>query len=118
MDVPVNVNRRIFDYDQIIIAGPVFPHEVVGFSGGNKYLFPGVSGPEVLNFFHWLGAVVTNPMIIGNKYTPVLLSETMGQVQGNRLGGPGAFDARPRHRRLRERNRALPGPGDARDGNS
>jgi hypothetical protein len=71
MDVPVNVNRRLFDYDQIIIAGPVFPHEVVGFSGGNKYLFPGVSGPEVLNFFHWLGAVVTNPMIIGNKYTPV-----------------------------------------------
>jgi lactate racemase len=71
MDVPVNVNRRLFDYDQVIIAGPVFPHEVVGFSGGNKYLFPGVSGPEVLNFFHWLGAVVTNPMIIGNKFTPV-----------------------------------------------
>src|SRR5215469_2762016 len=71
IDVPVNVNRRLFEYDQIIIVGPVFPHEVVGFSGGNKYLFPGVSGPEVLNFFHWLGAVVTNPMIIGNKYTPV-----------------------------------------------
>jgi nickel-dependent lactate racemase len=71
MDVPVNVNQRIFDYDQLIIVGPVFPHEVGGFSGGNKYLFPGVSGPEVLNFFHWLGAVVTNPMIIGNKYTPV-----------------------------------------------
>jgi lactate racemase len=71
MEVPVNVSQRIFDYDQLIIVGPVFPHEVVGFSGGNKYLFPGVSGPEVLNFFHWLGAVVTNPMIIGNKYTPV-----------------------------------------------
>src|SRR5699024_11150292 len=71
MDVPVNINARIFDYDQIIIIGPVFPHEVVGFSGGNKYLFPGVSGPEVLNFFHWLGAVVTNPMIIGNQWTPV-----------------------------------------------
>ncbi len=71
MEVDVNVNRRIFDYDQLIIVGPVFPHEVVGFSGGNKYLFPGVSGAEVLNFFHWLGAVVTNPMIIGNKYTPV-----------------------------------------------
>jgi nickel-dependent lactate racemase len=71
MEVPVKVNARIFDYDQIIICGPVFPHEVVGFSGGNKYLFPGISGPEVLNFFHWLGAVVTNPMIIGNKWTPV-----------------------------------------------
>ena len=71
MDVPVEVNRLLFDYDQIVIVGPVFPHEVVGCSGGNKYLFPGVSGPTVLNFFHWLGAVVTNPMMIGNKWTPV-----------------------------------------------
>jgi lactate racemase len=71
MDVPVHVNRRLFDYDHVIIVGPVFPHEVVGCSGGNKYLFPGVAGPQILNFFHWLGAVVTNPMIIGNKWTPV-----------------------------------------------
>ncbi len=71
MDVPVEINAMLFDYDQVIIIGPVFPHEVVGFSGGNKYLFPGVGGPEILNFFHWLGAVVTNPMIIGNKWTPV-----------------------------------------------
>jgi nickel-dependent lactate racemase len=71
MDVPVSVNRRLFDYDRVILIGPVFPHEVAGFSGGNKYLFPGVSGPEVLNFFHWLGAVVTSPRIIGQKWTPV-----------------------------------------------
>jgi len=71
MDVPVDVNRMVFDYDQIIIIGPVFPHEVVGFSGGNKYLFPGVAGPEILNFFHWLGAVITTPKVIGNKWTPV-----------------------------------------------
>jgi lactate racemase len=71
MEVPVDVNKLVFDYDQVIIIGPVFPHEVVGFSGGNKYLFPGIGGPEILNFFHWLGAVVTNPMIIGNKWTPV-----------------------------------------------
>jgi nickel-dependent lactate racemase len=71
MDVPVEINRKLFDYDQVIIIGPVFPHEVVGFSGGNKYLFPGVSGPHILNFFHWVGAVVTNPKIIGNKWTPV-----------------------------------------------
>src|ERR1041385_2614285 len=71
MDVPVEINKRVFDYDQVIIVGPVFPHEVVGFSGGNKYLFPGVGGPKILNFFHWLGAVVTNPLIIGKKWTPV-----------------------------------------------
>lgn len=71
MDVPVEINKLVFNYDQLIIVGPVFPHEVVGFSGGNKYLFPGVGGPKILNFFHWLGAVVTNPMIIGSKWTPV-----------------------------------------------
>jgi nickel-dependent lactate racemase len=71
MDVPVEVNRLLFDYDQVILVGPVFPHEVIGFSGGNKYLFPGVAGPQILNFFHWLGAVITNPKIIGNKWTPV-----------------------------------------------
>ncbi len=71
MDMPVEINRKVLEYDQIIIIGPVFPHEVVGFSGGNKYLFPGVGGPAILNFFHWLGAVITNPMIIGHKWTPV-----------------------------------------------
>lgn len=71
MDVPVSINRRLLEYDRVVIIGPVFPHEVVGFSGGNKYLFPGVAGPDILNFFHWLGAVITNPFIIGHKWTPV-----------------------------------------------
>src|SRR5688500_13563367 len=26
MEVPVNVNAKIFEYDQLIICGPVFPH--------------------------------------------------------------------------------------------
>jgi nickel-dependent lactate racemase len=71
MEVKVRINRAALEYDDLVILGPTFPHEVVGFSGGNKYLFPGISGPEVLNFFHWLGAVVTNPGIIGKKWTPV-----------------------------------------------
>jgi len=70
-DVPVRLNKLIFDYDQLIICGPVFPHEVVGFSGGNKYFFPGIAGPEIINFTHWLGAVMTNYRIIGAGYTPV-----------------------------------------------
>jgi nickel-dependent lactate racemase len=70
-DVPVKLNRIIFDYDQLIICGPVFPHEVVGFSGGNKYFFPGIAGPEIINFTHWLGALMTNYKIIGSGYTPV-----------------------------------------------
>jgi nickel-dependent lactate racemase len=54
-----------------MIIGPTFPHEVVGFSGGNKYLFPGISGQEIIDMFHWLGALITNPHIIGHKDTPV-----------------------------------------------
>ena len=71
MDVPVTVNKMLWDYDQVIICGPTFPHEVVGFSGGNKYFFPGVAGPEVINFSHWLGAVITSWKVIGTKMTPV-----------------------------------------------
>ncbi|MCK7513324.1 MAG: lactate racemase domain-containing protein [Desulfobacterales bacterium] len=70
-EVPIEINRRIFDYDLVLIVGPVFPHEVVGFSGGAKYLFPGISGGEFLHFFHWLGAVITCKKIIGIKDTPV-----------------------------------------------
>jgi nickel-dependent lactate racemase len=70
-EVPVQINRLIFDYDHIIICGPVFPHEVAGFSGGNKYFFPGIAGPEIIDFTHWLGALVTNYKIIGNLITPV-----------------------------------------------
>jgi nickel-dependent lactate racemase len=70
-EVPVQINARIRDYDTLLVLGPVFPHEVVGFSGGNKYFFPGIAGPELLNFFHWLGALITNAGIIGVKDTPV-----------------------------------------------
>ncbi len=68
-EVEVTVNKLVFDYDEFFIIGPVFPHEVVGFSGGHKYIFPGVAGPQIINFFHWLGAVITNPAINGNKWT-------------------------------------------------
>jgi nickel-dependent lactate racemase len=71
MDVPVTINKQLFDYDLVIICGPTFPHEVVGFSGGNKYFFPGVAGPEVINFSHWLGAVITSWQVIGTKHMPV-----------------------------------------------
>jgi nickel-dependent lactate racemase len=70
-EVPVTLNRLIFEYDQLMICGPVFPHEVAGFSGGAKYLFPGIAGPDIINFTHWLGALVTSMRTIGVKETPV-----------------------------------------------
>ena len=70
-DVPVGLNKLILDYDHLLICGPVFPHEVVGFSGGNKYFFPGIASPEIIHFTHWLGALITNYEVIGAGYTPV-----------------------------------------------
>jgi len=71
LDVPVRLNRLVLEYDQLLVCGPVFPHEVVGFSGGNKYFCPGVSGPEMINATHWLGALMTSQAIIGTVDTPV-----------------------------------------------
>lgn len=69
--IPVRINRAVLDYDQVLICGPVFPHEVVGFSGGNKYLFPGIGGPEMIGQTHWLGALLGSYELIGTLVTPV-----------------------------------------------
>jgi len=68
-DVVIQINRHLQEYDHVIIVGPVFPHEIAGFSGGNKYFFPGVSGPDIINVSHWLGALLTSGEIIGRKNT-------------------------------------------------
>ena len=84
----VRINRAVVDHDVTLIVGPVFPHEVVGFSGGNKYLFPGVSGRELIDLSHWLGALITSARIIGTRgITPVraLIDEAASMVPGDRL---------------------------------
>jgi nickel-dependent lactate racemase len=69
--VDVTLNERALQYDLLLIVGPTFPHEVIGFSGGNKYIFPGISGRAIIDAFHWLGALITSPNLMGIKSTPV-----------------------------------------------
>jgi nickel-dependent lactate racemase len=69
--VDIRINKAALEYDHVIILGPTFPHEVVGFSGGAKYLFPGISGAELINATHWLGALSGVVGTIGIKETPV-----------------------------------------------
>ncbi len=71
VETPINLNKMIDDYDQLLICGPVFPHEVAGFSGGAKYLFPGIAGHEIIDSTHWLGALSTSYDTIGVKDTAV-----------------------------------------------
>ncbi len=70
--IDVRINRLVVESDVTLLVGPVLPHEVIGFSGGNKYLFPGLSGQEMIDVTHWLGALITSSSIIGTRgITPV-----------------------------------------------
>jgi nickel-dependent lactate racemase len=85
--VQVRINRMVPESDVTIIIGPVLPHEVIGFSGGNKYLFPGLSGQELIDVTHWLGALITSSAIIGTPgITPVraLVDAAAALVPGRR----------------------------------
>ncbi|SDL22444.1 lactate racemase domain-containing protein [Tessaracoccus oleiagri] len=71
-DMTVHVNKMVVDTDISLILGPVLPHEVVGISGGNKYFFPGLSGHDVIDMSHWVGALITSFEMIGTTgITPV-----------------------------------------------
>jgi nickel-dependent lactate racemase len=87
-DVEVRINRLVVEHDVALVLGPVFPHEVVGFSGGNKYFFPGVAAPEVIDLSHWLGALISSREIIGTSgITPVraLIDEAASLIPSRRL---------------------------------
>jgi nickel-dependent lactate racemase len=86
--VDVRLNRAVVEHDVALVVGPVFPHEVVGFSGGNKYFFPGVAGPEIIDLSHWLGALITSADIIGTRgTTPVraLIDEAAALIPAETL---------------------------------
>ena len=86
--IDVVLNRAVVEHDVCLVIGPVFPHEVVGFSGGNKYFFPGVAGQEIIDFSHWLGALITSADIIGTRgVTPVraLIDQAASMIPSRRL---------------------------------
>ena len=88
ISVDVRINRHVAESDVAIVVGPVFPHEVVGFSGGNKYFFPGVSGQELIDLSHWVGALITSAKMIGTRgVTPVraLINEAATLIPAERL---------------------------------
>jgi len=70
--IDLKVNRLLAPglYDTILIFGTTAPHEVAGFSGGAKYFFPGVAGPELTHATHWLGALASIEKVIGRVETP------------------------------------------------
>lgn len=87
-DAPIVINRRVVEADTAIVVGPVFPHEVVGISGGNKYFIPGVASQEFIDMTHWVGALITSTEIIGTTgITPVraMINEGSAMIPTRRL---------------------------------
>ncbi len=71
-DVDVEMNRYVAEADGNLVIGPVFPHEVVGISGGNKYFIPGCSTHDAIDLSHWVGALIGVEDMIGSPgVTPV-----------------------------------------------
>ncbi|MFO0842948.1 MAG: lactate racemase domain-containing protein [Gemmataceae bacterium] len=69
--LPITVNRLVAeDHDLIVALSGTLPHEALGYSGGTKILFPGISGPEVIGLLHWAAVLVGIPRIIGSLDNP------------------------------------------------
>ncbi|CAI9407742.1 lactate racemase domain-containing protein [Aestuariimicrobium sp. T2.26MG-19.2B] len=90
LDVGADIvlNRHVVEADVNIVVGPVFPHEVVGISGGNKYFIPGVASQEFIDMTHWVGALISSAAIIGTRgITPVraMINEGARLIPGARL---------------------------------
>ncbi|ANS80603.1 putative D-mannonate dehydrogenase [Serinicoccus hydrothermalis] len=87
-EAPIVINRRVVEADTAIVVGPVFPHEVVGISGGNKYFIPGIASQEFIDMTHWVGALITSTEIIGTTgITPVraMINEGAAMIPTRRL---------------------------------
>lgn len=126
-EVSINLNRRLGPgiYDTIIIFSSTVPHEVAGFAGGAKYLFPGVAGPDLTHATHWLGALASIENVIGRVETPtrhmieaaadfvsaqlITLNSVVTREQDNRLRTHALFagDFRESFRRAAEVSREV-----------
>ena len=87
--VEVEINRLVVESDVAIIVGPVFPHEVVGISGGNKYLIPGCATHEIIDLSHWCGALIGIEDLIGRRgVTPprAIINAGSEMIPTRRLG--------------------------------
>jgi lactate racemase len=87
-EADIVINRHVVESDLAVVIGPVFPHEVVGISGGNKYFIPGVASQEFIDMTHWVGALITSSEIIGTTgTTPVraMIDEGAAMIPTRRL---------------------------------
>jgi len=75
--IPVELDRAFHEaftgrkYTAVISIGPVFPHEVSGFSNGLKNILVGLGGKGFIDRSHYLGATYGAERLMGRLTTPV-----------------------------------------------
>jgi nickel-dependent lactate racemase len=102
----VTANRLLAESDFVVGLGSIVPHRIMGFSGGAKIAFPGVSGREMQERCQWEAAqhpsesvmgVAENPMrlrieeaarLVGLRYIVNLVSDREKKIAGCFVGDP------------------------------
>jgi lactate racemase len=68
---PVTANRRLVQADFVLGIGSIVPHRIKGFSGGAKIVFPGVSGPEMMERSQWEASQRLSEAVMGVPENPM-----------------------------------------------
>jgi len=68
--VGITASKSVMNSDIRIGIGNIAPHPVMGWGGGGKILFPGVSGEETVAYFHLKAGLVDDNMF-GRETTPI-----------------------------------------------
>jgi nickel-dependent lactate racemase len=70
---PVTANRLIAECDFVLGVGSIVPHRVKGLSGGAKIMFPGASGPEMMDRNQWEASMHMSETVMGVPENPMRL---------------------------------------------
>lgn len=79
----VEINRRVYEADRIILTGEIVFHQIAGYSGGRKSLVPGVAGNRTTLFNH--------RMVLDPRCGPAVLDGNPAHedmLEGCRMVGP------------------------------
>jgi nickel-dependent lactate racemase len=69
----VTANKLLAECDFLLGLGSVVPHRIMGFSGGAKIVFPGVSGREMQERCQWQASQLKSQAVMGVSENPMRL---------------------------------------------
>ncbi len=71
--IPITISKVVMDSDVRIGIGNIVPHNTLGWSGGCKILFPGVTSEDTVCKFHLRAMMRSDEIIFGNPNNSIRL---------------------------------------------